>query len=46
MLIESMLLCLHFDKGAIREEGVVAKCKLNIIQGALTHAEEGHCSLS
>ena len=39
MLMESMLLCLHFGKGAIREEGVVAKCKVYIIQGALAHAE-------
>ena len=46
MLMESMLLCLHFGKGAIREDGVEAKWKVSIIQGALAHAEGGHCPLS
>jgi hypothetical protein len=44
--VESMRLCLHFSKGAIREYGVVAKCKVYIIQGALDNAEGGGCSLS
>ena len=46
MLMESMLLCLYYDKGAIREDGVEAMCKVYIIQGALANAEGGHCSLS
>jgi hypothetical protein len=35
VLLMLMLLCLHFDKGASREDGVEAKCKVAIIQGAL-----------
>ena len=38
MIMESMVLCLHFHNGAIREDGVVAKCKVYIIQGALDQA--------
>jgi hypothetical protein len=39
MLMESMLMCLYFHKRAIREDGVEAKCKVYIIQGALPQAE-------
>ena len=27
-LMESMLLCLHFNKGAIKKDGVATKCKV------------------
>ena len=37
--MESMLLCFHFRKGAIREDGIVVKCKVYLIQGALAHTE-------
>ena len=37
--MESMVLCLHFLKGAIREDGVVAECKVYIIKGAPSPGE-------
>ena len=40
-----MLLCFHSANGAIREEWVVAKCKLYIVQYALAPVEGGHKSL-
>ena len=45
MLMESMLLGLNLGEGALREDGIVAKCRVIIIQGALAHAEGGYCYL-
>ena len=44
-LMESMLLCLHSGKGAVRDKGGVAKRKVYISQCALADAEGGHHSL-
>ena len=41
-MFTSILLCLHFSKGSIMEDGVVAKCKVYIIKCALVNTQGGH----